>query len=51
MVANEASGSLEGKKYYIETYGCQMNEHDSEKMAFILESTGLLPRPVPETRT
>ncbi len=28
------------KKYMIETYGCQMNEHDSEKIAFILENIG-----------
>ncbi len=27
--------------YYIETYGCQMNEHDSEKMAELLEGLGL----------
>jgi tRNA-2-methylthio-N6-dimethylallyladenosine synthase len=27
--------------YYIETYGCQMNEHDSEKMAAMLERIGL----------
>jgi tRNA-2-methylthio-N6-dimethylallyladenosine synthase len=27
--------------YYIETYGCQMNEHDSEKMAALLESMGM----------
>ena len=27
-------------KYFIETYGCQMNVHDSERMA------GLLERPV-----
>ncbi len=26
-----------GKKYYIKTYGCQMNEHDSEVIAAILE--------------
>lgn len=25
------------KKYYIRTYGCQMNEHDSEKIAGMLE--------------
>ncbi len=26
--------------YYIETYGCQMNEHDSEKIAGMLHSIG-----------
>ena len=25
------------KKYFIITYGCQMNEHDSEKLAGMLE--------------
>ncbi|MFW5998323.1 MAG: tRNA (N6-isopentenyl adenosine(37)-C2)-methylthiotransferase MiaB [Bacillota bacterium] len=28
------------KKYYIITYGCQMNEHDSEKIAGMLEEIG-----------
>lgn len=28
------------KKYQITTYGCQMNEHDSEKISWILESMG-----------
>ncbi|MBO4594063.1 MAG: tRNA (N6-isopentenyl adenosine(37)-C2)-methylthiotransferase MiaB, partial [Clostridia bacterium] len=31
---------LIGKKYYIITYGCQMNLHESEKIAGILESLG-----------
>ena len=31
---------LEGT-YYIETYGCQMNDHDSEKMAALLEECGM----------
>jgi len=34
--------------YYIETYGCQMNEHDSEKMASLLEDLGLTPASAPE---
>ncbi len=28
------------KKYNIQTYGCQMNEHDSEKIAYTLENLG-----------
>jgi tRNA-2-methylthio-N6-dimethylallyladenosine synthase len=27
-------------KYFLETYGCQMNVHDSERMAGLLESNG-----------
>ena len=29
------------KTYYIQTFGCQMNEHDSEKLAGMLEEEGL----------
>lgn len=29
-----------GKKYHIKTYGCQMNEHDSENIKALLESIG-----------
>ena len=29
--------------YYIVTYGCQMNAHDSEKLAGMLEDMGLTP--------
>ena len=29
-----------GKKYYIRTYGCQMNVHDSEEIKALLESVG-----------
>ena len=28
------------KKYYVKTYGCQMNEHDSENIKAILEDMG-----------
>ncbi len=28
------------KRYFIETFGCQMNVHDSERMAGLLESAG-----------
>lgn len=31
---------LSGKKYYVRTYGCQMNEHDSEKIKGMLSSCG-----------
>jgi tRNA-2-methylthio-N6-dimethylallyladenosine synthase len=34
--------SKENLKYYIKTFGCQMNERDSEKMAAILENKGYL---------
>ena len=30
----------EGKRYYIKTYGCQMNVHDSENISAILEDLG-----------
>ena len=29
-----------GKTYFVKTYGCQMNEHDSENIKAILESLG-----------
>lgn len=31
------------KSYYIDTYGCQMNAHDSESLAGILEIMGYVP--------
>ena len=30
------------KKYYVKTYGCQMNEHDSENIKAILEDMGYI---------
>lgn len=34
--------SLMGEKYFVRTYGCQMNEHDGEKIKGILQSEGLV---------
>ena len=36
------------KSYFITTYGCQMNEHDSERMAGMLETEGYVKAAVPE---
>ena len=32
-----------GRRYYITTFGCQMNAHDSEKLAGMLEQMGYTP--------
>jgi tRNA-2-methylthio-N6-dimethylallyladenosine synthase len=32
-----------GKTYFIRTFGCQMNEHDSERIAGLFESDGMSP--------
>ncbi len=37
---NLKSDKYIGKKYYIRTYGCQMNVHDSEEIKGILENLG-----------
>ena len=31
-----------GKKYFLKTYGCQMNEHDSENLSAMLEAMGFV---------
>ena len=33
------------KSYHVVTYGCQMNAHDSEKIAGMLESMGMASAP------
>ncbi len=33
----------QGRAYYIRTFGCQMNEHDSERIAGLLETDGMVP--------
>ncbi len=37
---NSANAPFRQKTYYIQTFGCQMNEHDSEKIAGMLEKKG-----------
>ena len=37
------------KKFYIETHGCQMNVHDSEKAASVLQGLGYEPSAEPST--
>ncbi|MFB3828279.1 MAG: tRNA (N6-isopentenyl adenosine(37)-C2)-methylthiotransferase MiaB [Bryobacteraceae bacterium] len=39
---------MPGKKFYIETFGCQMNVHDSEKVVGTLISQGYTPAGSPE---
>lgn len=33
-------GKYKGKKFFLKTYGCQMNEHDSENIAALLNELG-----------
>ena len=42
-VDEEFRGMGAGRKFYIRTYGCQMNEHDSEVMAGIFMTLGYEP--------
>ncbi|MET0459534.1 MAG: MiaB/RimO family radical SAM methylthiotransferase, partial [Ilumatobacteraceae bacterium] len=34
---------MEERSYVVRTFGCQMNEHDSERIAGLLEADGLVP--------
>jgi len=36
------------KRYHVTTFGCQMNEHDSERMKGMLESIGYVEAPTPD---
>ena len=38
------------KRYHVTTFGCQMNEHDSERMKGMLESLGYAEAPGPRRR-
>ncbi len=35
--------SRQGKRYLVRTFGCQMNEHDSERIAGLFEADGMVP--------
>ncbi len=37
------------RTYFIRTFGCQMNEHDSERAAGVLETMGYRPAPDPKS--
>ena len=39
-VPKEAKNMGLNKRYFVKTYGCQMNEHDSEMISAILEDMG-----------
>ncbi|MDP4083114.1 MAG: tRNA (N6-isopentenyl adenosine(37)-C2)-methylthiotransferase MiaB [Bacillota bacterium] len=42
-IPEEFRGMGEGRKFYIRTYGCQMNEHDTEVMSGIFMALGYEP--------
>ncbi|MCE4048231.1 MULTISPECIES: tRNA (N6-isopentenyl adenosine(37)-C2)-methylthiotransferase MiaB [Bacillaceae] len=43
VISEQFRGMGEGRKFYIRTFGCQMNEHDTEVMAGIFLSLGYEP--------
>lgn len=36
-------GAEAPRRYFVRTFGCQMNEHDSERLAGLLEAQGMVP--------
>ncbi|WP_018660208.1 tRNA (N6-isopentenyl adenosine(37)-C2)-methylthiotransferase MiaB [Heyndrickxia acidiproducens] len=48
QIEEEFKGMGDGLKFYIRTYGCQMNEHDTEVMAGIFMQLGYEPTDTPE---
>lgn len=42
------TGKLAGQKFFIQTFGCQMNENDSERIAGLLTTEGAVPAANPE---
>ena len=48
MVRHSRVPTRQGQGYFIRTFGCQMNEHDSERIAGLLEADGMVPVERPE---
>jgi tRNA-2-methylthio-N6-dimethylallyladenosine synthase len=44
----ERTPTRRGRTYFIRTFGCQMNEHDSERIQGLLRSDGMTPAATPE---
>ena len=42
------SSVLQGKTYFVRTFGCQMNMHDSERVSGMLDAAGCLPAADPD---
>ncbi len=43
MTATDTATDTAARSYHITTYGCQMNVHDSERLAALLEQAGYVP--------
>ena len=43
QIDDSYKGKYKGKTYHVKTYGCQMNEHDSENICALLETLGFTP--------
>ncbi len=43
VVKSPRAPTRSGRKFYIRTFGCQMNVHDSERIAGLLAADGMLP--------
>ena len=40
--SKKLKASRNGLKYFVKTFGCQMNEHDSERIAGLFEQDGMI---------